>query len=101
MVETPGKTMCRSVWRSRPSTPTTGVGGRERVAAMLAEFGWDHPGAPVRLLSFSVKAVRRFGWLLPGWNGRCSSKMILAGGAMAGCRMAYASSRPGVDQGGP
>ena len=63
----------------------------ERVAAMLAEFGWDHPGAPVRLLSFSVKAVRRFGWLLPGWNGRCSSKMILAGGAMAGCRTAYAS----------
>jgi glycerophosphoryl diester phosphodiesterase len=38
----------------------------ERVAAMLAEFGWDHPGSPVRLLSFSVKAVRRFGWLLPG-----------------------------------
>jgi glycerophosphoryl diester phosphodiesterase len=38
----------------------------ERVAAMLAEFGWDHPGAPVRLLSFSAKAVRRFGWLLPG-----------------------------------
>jgi glycerophosphoryl diester phosphodiesterase len=38
----------------------------ERVAAMLVEFGWDHPGAPVRLLSFSVKAVRRFGWLLPG-----------------------------------
>jgi glycerophosphoryl diester phosphodiesterase len=38
----------------------------ERVAAMLAEFGWDHPGAPIRLLSFSVKAVRRFGWLLPG-----------------------------------
>ena len=38
----------------------------ERVAAMLAEFGWDHRGAPVRLLSFSVKAVRRFGWLLPG-----------------------------------
>ena len=30
----------------------------ERVAAMLVEFGWDHPGAPVRLLSFSVKAVR-------------------------------------------
>jgi glycerophosphoryl diester phosphodiesterase len=38
----------------------------ERVAAMLVEFGWDHPGAPVRLLSFSVKAVRRFGWLLHG-----------------------------------
>jgi glycerophosphoryl diester phosphodiesterase len=38
----------------------------ERVAAMLAEFGWDQPGAPVRLLSFSVKAMRRFGWLLPG-----------------------------------
>lgn len=38
----------------------------ERVAAMLAEFGWNEPGAPVRLMSFSVKAVRRFGWLLPG-----------------------------------
>lgn len=38
----------------------------ERVAAMLAEFGWNDPGAPVRLMSFSVKAVRRFGWLLPG-----------------------------------
>jgi glycerophosphoryl diester phosphodiesterase len=38
----------------------------ERVAAMVAEFGWNQPGAPVRLNSFSVKAVRRFGWLLPG-----------------------------------
>lgn len=37
----------------------------ERVSAMLAAFGWDHPGAPVRLLSFSVKAVKRFGVLLP------------------------------------
>jgi glycerophosphoryl diester phosphodiesterase len=64
----------------------------ERVAAMLTEFGWDHPGAPVRLLSFSVKAVKRFGWLLPGWNAPCSSKMILADGVMAGCRTGYASS---------
>jgi glycerophosphoryl diester phosphodiesterase len=38
----------------------------ERVAAMLTEFGWDQPDAPVRLISFSVKALRRFGWLLPG-----------------------------------
>jgi glycerophosphoryl diester phosphodiesterase len=38
----------------------------ERVASMLTEFGWNQPGAPVRLISFSVKAVRRFGWLLPG-----------------------------------
>jgi glycerophosphoryl diester phosphodiesterase len=38
----------------------------ERVAAMLAEFGWNQPDAPVRLISFSIKAVRRFGWLLPG-----------------------------------
>ena len=37
----------------------------ERVAAMLTEFRWDRPGAPVRLLSFSVKAIKRFGWLLP------------------------------------
>jgi glycerophosphoryl diester phosphodiesterase len=38
----------------------------ERVAAMLTEFGWAQPDAPVRLLSFSVKALRRLGWLLPG-----------------------------------
>jgi glycerophosphoryl diester phosphodiesterase len=38
----------------------------ERVAAMLAEFGWDEPGAPARLRSFSVKAIKRLGWLLPG-----------------------------------
>jgi glycerophosphoryl diester phosphodiesterase len=38
----------------------------ERVAAMLAEFGWDEPEAPIRLISISVKAIRRFGWLLPG-----------------------------------
>jgi glycerophosphoryl diester phosphodiesterase len=38
----------------------------ERVAAMLTEFGWAQPDAPVRLLSFSVKALRRFSWLLPG-----------------------------------
>jgi glycerophosphoryl diester phosphodiesterase len=38
----------------------------ERVAAMLTEFGWDQPDAPVRLISSSVKALRRFGWLLPG-----------------------------------
>jgi glycerophosphoryl diester phosphodiesterase len=38
----------------------------ERVAAMLAEFGWRQPGAPVRLMSFSVKAVKRLGSLLPG-----------------------------------
>jgi glycerophosphoryl diester phosphodiesterase len=38
----------------------------ERVAAMLAEFGWDEPSAPVRLRSLSVKAIKRFGWLLPG-----------------------------------
>jgi glycerophosphoryl diester phosphodiesterase len=37
----------------------------ERVAAMLAEFDWHQPGAPVRLVSFSVRAVKRFGWLLP------------------------------------
>jgi glycerophosphoryl diester phosphodiesterase len=38
----------------------------ERVAAMLAEFGWDEPGSPAELVSFSIKALRRFGWLLPG-----------------------------------
>jgi glycerophosphoryl diester phosphodiesterase len=38
----------------------------ERVAAMLAEFGWDQPGSPAQLVSFSVKALRRLGWLLPG-----------------------------------
>jgi glycerophosphoryl diester phosphodiesterase len=38
----------------------------ERVAAMLTEFGWNEQGAPARLRSFSVKAIKRFGWLLPG-----------------------------------
>lgn len=42
-----------------------GLDVEQRVAEMLAEFGWDHEGAPVRLLSFSVDAVEVFGDLLP------------------------------------
>lgn len=41
----------------------------ERVASMLAEFGWNRPGAPVRVISFSVEAVHRFRSLLP-WVSR-------------------------------
>jgi hypothetical protein len=59
---------------------------------MLAEFGWDHPGAPVRLLSFSVRASSGLAGCCRVWNAPCSSKMILGGGATAGFPMAYASS---------
>jgi glycerophosphoryl diester phosphodiesterase len=37
----------------------------EAVAALIADFGWDKPGSPVALISFSRKAVKRFGSLLP------------------------------------
>jgi hypothetical protein len=46
----------------------------ERVAAMLAEFGWNQPSAPVRLISFSVKAVGGSAGCSSGWSERCSSK---------------------------
>ena len=36
-----------------------------RVAAMLADFGWDRPGSPVTVISFSLGAVRQLGFLLP------------------------------------
>lgn len=37
----------------------------DRVAEMLTEIGWDGPGAPVRLISFSLAALERLGVLLP------------------------------------
>jgi glycerophosphoryl diester phosphodiesterase len=36
-----------------------------RVAAMLAERGWDGPDAPVRLISFAAAAIARLADLLP------------------------------------
>ncbi len=37
----------------------------QRVAAMLADFGWDHSGAPVTVISFSLGAVRQLRSRLP------------------------------------
>jgi len=37
----------------------------ERVAEMLTAVGWDLAGSPVRLISFSLAALERLGWLLP------------------------------------
>ena len=37
----------------------------DRVAAMLTELGWDGDESPVRLITFSLDALERFGRLLP------------------------------------
>lgn len=42
-----------------------GLEVEDRVASMLREVGWDRPGSPVRLISFSWAAIERFGRLLP------------------------------------
>lgn len=42
-----------------------GLAVEQRVATMLAEFGWDRAGSPVRIISFSVEAVHAAGDLLP------------------------------------
>lgn len=38
----------------------------DRVAAMLTYYGWDRPGSPVRLISFSPTAMERLARQLPG-----------------------------------
>jgi glycerophosphoryl diester phosphodiesterase len=37
----------------------------KRLAEMLRDFGWDKPGAPVRVMSFSFTALQRFERLAP------------------------------------
>ena len=37
----------------------------QRVCAMLADYGWDRAGAPVRLITFSVPAAELFAQLVP------------------------------------
>jgi glycerophosphoryl diester phosphodiesterase len=37
-----------------------------RLAEMLCDFGWDEPGAPVRVMSFSFTALQRVERLAPG-----------------------------------
>lgn len=37
----------------------------ERVAAMVRGRGWDRPGSPVRVISFSAEAIGRLAVLLP------------------------------------
>ncbi len=38
----------------------------KRLVEMLAEFGWDRPGSPVRVMSFSFTALQRVERLAPG-----------------------------------
>ncbi|SDR68650.1 glycerophosphoryl diester phosphodiesterase [Friedmanniella luteola] len=38
----------------------------DRLAAMLADRGWDGPDAPVRLITFDLDSLERLGRLLPG-----------------------------------
>lgn len=40
----------------------------DRVCGLLADCGWDRPGAPVRLITFSVPAAQRLATLLPRTN---------------------------------
>lgn len=40
----------------------------DRVCALLADCGWDRPGAPVRLITFAVPAAERLAGLLPRTN---------------------------------
>ncbi|WP_161605987.1 glycerophosphodiester phosphodiesterase [Microlunatus speluncae] len=42
-----------------------GLDTEDRVAAMLAEHGWDRAGSPVRIISFSMEALIKAGQLLP------------------------------------
>ena len=42
-----------------------GLAIEDRVAEMVSDVGWAGPGSPVRVISFSVEAVRRAGELLP------------------------------------
>lgn len=42
-----------------------GLDTEDRVAAMLADYGWTRAGAPVRIISFSMEALRKVGRLLP------------------------------------
>jgi glycerophosphoryl diester phosphodiesterase len=37
----------------------------DRLADMLSDLGWDHAGAPVRLITFDLDSVERLGRLLP------------------------------------
>ena len=38
----------------------------DQVAELLALHGWDRPGSPVRIISFSMDALLKIGRLLPG-----------------------------------
>lgn len=42
-----------------------GTAVEDRVAQMLTGYGWHTLGAPVRLISFAVEGVQRFGELVP------------------------------------
>ena len=42
-----------------------GLDTEDRVAEMLAGYGWDRAGSPVRIISFSMEALIKAGKLLP------------------------------------
>ena len=45
-----------------------GLEVERRVAAMLAEFGWDRPGSGVRLISFSEARWKRSACCCRSWS---------------------------------
>ncbi|MCW2810942.1 MAG: glycerophosphoryl diester phosphodiesterase [Friedmanniella sp.] len=76
----------------------------ERVAEQLHAFGWDVPGSPVRVISFSPEAVARLGELLPGLErtlliqtefGRWSDGDLPGGVEVAGPDLRLIKSDPG------
>lgn len=42
-----------------------GLDTEDRVAELLADYGWDRAGSPVRIISFSMEALIKAGKLLP------------------------------------
>ena len=75
-----------------------------RVAAMLADFGWDRPGSPVTVISFSLGAVRQLRLLLPALPrvllvehqlGRCSTGRLPQGIKIIGPDLDLIRSDPG------
>ncbi len=64
LVAAAGRRVEIAVETKHPSQP----GGRveQALASLLAEFGWTDETGPVRMMSFSVLAVRRMHRLMPG-----------------------------------
>lgn len=81
-----------------------GVAVEERVAELLGDFGWDRPGSPVRVISFSPSAARWFARQLPDverslliktWFGRWRDGSLPAGVGTAGVSVNLLKTDPG------